>query len=500
VTEDDHTFTLNEEALERILLDKRVRDKKVIVVSVAGAYRKGKSFLLDFFLRCLSNKGSGDWLGDPSQPLKGFPWRGGSDRNTSGILMWSEPFDVVLPSGEQACVLLMDTQGAFDSQSTVKDCATVFALSTMLSSIQIYNIMSNIQEDDLQHLQLFTEYGRLALEATTTKPFQHLHFLVRDWPFPYDYDYGSVGGERLLDQRLQINASQHLELQQLRNHLRSCFVKIGCFLMPHPGLTVATMPQFDGRLADIEDDFKVNVKEFVGSLLSANNLVLKEINGSPITGRELIEYFKAYMKIYQGNELPEPKSMLQATAEANNLSAVANAKDLYTKEMEKICGGDKPFLHPDLLNTENLRCRKDALDQFNSTRKMGGDEFSKVYAVQLEEELEAAYDNLLKHNIAKNVYTGVQTPVIIFTTVLALYIIATLFGMLGLESFANIVNLLMLVLLGVLAAWVYTRATGNYPEVGKTIDLAATTLHELVRPASAASPFQQAASDAKKTQ
>lgn len=37
----------------------------------------------------------------------------------------------------QVAVILMDTQGAFDSQSTVKDCATVFALSTMLSSIQV---------------------------------------------------------------------------------------------------------------------------------------------------------------------------------------------------------------------------------------------------------------------------------------------------------------------------------------------------------------------------
>ena len=34
----------------------------------------------------------------------------------------------------------MDTQGAFDNQSIVKDSATVFALSTMLSSIQVYNI------------------------------------------------------------------------------------------------------------------------------------------------------------------------------------------------------------------------------------------------------------------------------------------------------------------------------------------------------------------------
>lgn len=48
----------------------------------------------------------------------------------------------------------MDTQGTFDSNSTVKDNATVFALSTMLSSVQIYNLSQNIEEDDLQHLQV----------------------------------------------------------------------------------------------------------------------------------------------------------------------------------------------------------------------------------------------------------------------------------------------------------------------------------------------------------
>ena len=38
---------------------------------------------------------------------------------------------------QQVAVLLMDTQGAFDSSSTVKDCATIFALSTMTSSTQV---------------------------------------------------------------------------------------------------------------------------------------------------------------------------------------------------------------------------------------------------------------------------------------------------------------------------------------------------------------------------
>lgn len=88
----------------------------------------------------------------------------------------------------------MDTQGTFDSQSTLRDSATVFALSTMISSmqvmskplkhtsflvkhsgslsvqhtsqtevlssalmshvLQVYNISQNVQEDDLQHLQV----------------------------------------------------------------------------------------------------------------------------------------------------------------------------------------------------------------------------------------------------------------------------------------------------------------------------------------------------------
>lgn len=48
---------------------------------------------------------------------------------------------------------------------------------------------------------------------------------------------------------LQVVDGQHSELQQLRRHIRSCFNKIGCCLLPHPGLKVATNPHFDGRLS-----------------------------------------------------------------------------------------------------------------------------------------------------------------------------------------------------------------------------------------------------------
>ena len=51
VVKDDHSFELDEAALSRILLSEEVRDREVVAISVAGAFRKGKSFLMDFMLR-----------------------------------------------------------------------------------------------------------------------------------------------------------------------------------------------------------------------------------------------------------------------------------------------------------------------------------------------------------------------------------------------------------------------------------------------------------------
>ena len=68
VTTDEHTFELDEDALNQILLSRAVRNKKVVVLSVAGAFRKGKSFLLDFFLRYLNAQVS-VW-----QPAKYLNW------------------------------------------------------------------------------------------------------------------------------------------------------------------------------------------------------------------------------------------------------------------------------------------------------------------------------------------------------------------------------------------------------------------------------------------
>ncbi|MBN3302410.1 atlastin-3 [Amia ocellicauda] len=468
---EEHSFALNEQALADVLLRPEVRDLDVAVVSVAGAFRKGKSFLLDFMLRYMNRKGdSADWLGVEEEPLTGFAWRGGSDPETTGIQVWSEVFTVTKPDGKEVAVLLMDTQGAFDTQSTVKDCATIFALSTMTSSVQIYNLSQNIQEDDLQQLQLFTEYGRLAMDEIFLKPFQSLMFLVRDWSFPYEFKYGLHGGTAFLDKRLQVKEHQHEEIQTVRRHIHSCFTSVSCFLLPHPGLKVATNPNFTGQLCEIAAEFKEELREFVPLVLKPERLMEKEINGSKVTCRGLLEYFKAYIKIYQGEDLPHPKSMLQATAEANNLAAVAAAKDLYYRSMEKTCGGDLPYVAPESLEEKHNFFLGQALDVFSAAKKMGGSEFSQRYAQQLASELDALWTDFQKHNAAKNVFSAFRTPAVLFVLVALLYLLSGLAGFVGITILAVACNCGIGLALVAVVTWAGVRYSGQHRAVGAAID------------------------------
>ena len=73
---EEHNFILDEDALNDILNKDNIKDKPVCIISVAGAFRKGKSFLLNFMLRYLENGASGKWIDPESErDLVGFHWR-----------------------------------------------------------------------------------------------------------------------------------------------------------------------------------------------------------------------------------------------------------------------------------------------------------------------------------------------------------------------------------------------------------------------------------------
>jgi len=465
-----HNFILDEEALNEILDRDGIRDKPICIISVAGAFRKGKSFLLNFMLRYLEAQGSEDWMGPEEGHLNGFHWRGGMERDTTGILMWSKIFLVKTPTGREVAVALVDTQGSFDKNSTVRDCATIFALSLMTSSVLVYNLFNNIQEDDLQHLHYFTEYGRLALEDSGQVPFQKLQFLVRDWQYPYEEPYGSEGGDNVLNKQLKVEEKMHPELQALRKGLSSCFSDMSNFLLPHPGRHVATNPNFKGNLNQIDEEFIEHIQTFMPSVLSPRHLVVKSMGGKEVKAKEIVQYYKSYMEIFKGNTMPEPKSMLEVTIEANNLVSLASAKELYMASMESLCGGEKPYLNEQVLDLEHNRIVESALTEFDSRKKLGGEEFSLKYRDQLMNEIEESYTNFKAHNDSKNIFKAANTPITLFVMWSVLYIFSQLTSLLMLYPLANLANLLMWGLTFLGATWAYAKYSGEFSQVGVQIE------------------------------
>lgn len=52
----NHKFNLNLGELRNILETDEIKDRNVVVVSIAGAYRQGKCFMLDFFIKYLESQ------------------------------------------------------------------------------------------------------------------------------------------------------------------------------------------------------------------------------------------------------------------------------------------------------------------------------------------------------------------------------------------------------------------------------------------------------------
>eukprot|EP00105_Crassostrea_gigas_P021564 XP_011440735.1 PREDICTED: atlastin-1-like [Crassostrea gigas] len=113
---------------------------------------------------------------------------------------------------------------------------------------EIYNLMHQIQEDDLENLEYFSVFGNLIQEKSGIKDASKPRFLfvVRDWGCPHEFPYGETGGELYVRKQLTEEDNQHQQLKIVRNNLNGGFLEIGGCLLPYPGKDVATNHQFAG--------------------------------------------------------------------------------------------------------------------------------------------------------------------------------------------------------------------------------------------------------------
>ncbi|XP_070497913.1 atlastin-like [Chironomus tepperi] len=385
----------NENTVRDLFFNPKLKDRQVVVFSIVGAFRKGKSFLLNYMLRYLYahypsltnteliNEGD-DWMGEPEEPLTGFEWKSGVARVTKGLILWGDVFLHDGPRNEKYAIYIMDTQGLFDTDTTTAENSKIFSLSTLISSIQILNIFNILQEDQLQYLQFATEYARYGSSDSDKSPFQDLLILIRDWNGVDEYRYGLRGGNAYLNTFLEIHDYQAKELQSVRRYLKSSFEKINCFLMPYPGKTVAVDKRYDGRWISIDDDFVTMMNELFNHLFK--KLKPKLINGKTIKPDELLVFINSYVESFKNDSFPSAVSIYDSTLDQQFRILMAKSVDLY---VEAVSSHDSEIDSEEDINKLHLAAKDKALKHFNSEKKFGtyseGMNFKKELVKTIEE-------------------------------------------------------------------------------------------------------------------
>ena len=331
-----------------------------------------------------------NWLGDDNQPLSGFSWSSGTDRNTTGLLLWSDVFLYDAPNGEKIAIYLMDTQGLFDNQTTTADNSKIFSLSTLISSVQILNLFNIFHEDQLQYLQIATEFARYASESKTNlKSFQNLLILIRDWNDPDDHSFGFNGGKQYLKNFLEIKDDQEPELKSVRSYLRSAFESINCFLMPHPGKSVARDSKYDGKWVDIDEEFLESMKQLFPALLGPNKLQTKIINSNAINPAELLVFIKTYIEQFTSGEMPSTKSIYESTLDKQFQILMAKSVDIY---IEFIKNKQTGLNNENDINDLHEDAKLKALSVFGAENKFGTDSEGAEFKTKLENKIEDIFE------------------------------------------------------------------------------------------------------------
>lgn len=216
-------------------------------------------------------------------------------------------------------------------------------------------------------------------------------FLIRDWPSPFESEYGSEGGQNYINEVLEISSSASnapAEITSLREYIYSSFDRIESFLLPHPGKAVVTNKNYDGRWADMDEDFKEHLKNLVEHILSPMNLIVKKINGRPVKVNDFKKYVCSFVNLARSDTLPNVKSIFDSTIDIQMREINSNFLQIYTQKFQQKAATLKEI--EDLRHLhKGLKLEVDKL--YDDEPKMGTEHVKRKFKMFFDQSIEDSY-------------------------------------------------------------------------------------------------------------
>ncbi|CAG7827162.1 unnamed protein product, partial [Allacma fusca] len=336
------------------VLDK-VPDKPVVLLSINGCMREGKSYVLSYFIRYLKHQGNDDWFTAILEDHESFNWKSGSTRDTIGINIWSEPF-ITKVDGREVAVILLDSQEE--------------------------NVLKNIQE--------YSKYAAAIASKSPkhqdTKPY--FMFLIRDFEFVEEFDYGfhnkHIRPKRELNNPKNYyhgvftdTNEMHEENREVRGVITECYKDIGMFLMPRPGTKFIK----NGKKFSPDKEFQELLKEMTEHVMS--NLVIKRIGTKEVTGTTLKAHIQSWADLCKSKEFPKAETIQEKQMECENNAAYEKALDHFGKKCDEMVMSSASGNIQENFSKKLRPLVHEAVELYKTSRTLGDDNDVRNYVLKL---------------------------------------------------------------------------------------------------------------------
>nr|XP_046198039.1 guanylate-binding protein 1-like isoform X1 [Oncorhynchus gorbuscha] len=305
--------------------------QKVVVVSVVGLYRTGKSYLMNK----LAQKRSGFALGATIQS------------KTKGIWMWCVPH----PEKTDHTLVLLDTEGLGDvEKGDSKNDAWIFSLAILLSSTLVYNSRGTIDNDAVEKLQYVNELTEMIKVKSSTVDeeegegtqfmqfFPNFVWTVRDFTLQLEIDGREITPDDYLENSLQLKKGTSKKISDYnlpRECIRNFFPSRKCFVFPSP-TTPDNMHRLDSMdEAELSERFREVADTFCLFIFQESRLKTV-IGGHTLTGEMLGHLVTTYVETIAKGNVPCLENAVLAMAKIENQAAVDEGLAVYQKGMEDV--------------------------------------------------------------------------------------------------------------------------------------------------------------------
>ncbi|CAF0709276.1 unnamed protein product, partial [Brachionus calyciflorus] len=160
-----------------------------------------------------------------------------------------------------------------------------------------------------------------------------------------------------------------------------------------------------------------------------------------------------------------------ATAEANNLAAKALAKEFYNKQMKSYIDQEKSFISLEKIEKIHIDIKLQTVQYFESIKKMGGTETSRIYLKELIFELDELLTKYYVSIQQKNSTDSTKTPSTLISLIFLNYFTSSFLNFIWMGFFGFLFKIGFYFSLLTLLFWIYSKYSNQYLNIIHTIDI-----------------------------